>query len=570
MKPFSVLVLPALVLAALAAGCGKANDEAVVAEIGPKVITVGDYHAAYLAMSPDERPSLETQEEKAKFLDDLINKEVMERAAYEEFPDLTDRQASRMERFRRKELMDMAKNALIRDQCVITKAMKDRVYEDMKRERHLKAMLIPDADAAAYVRKQVEAGEDWATLARDHSMQWVSDIMDGDLGWKKPGFFPYPVDEAVWKAEVGSLVGPIELALGNYLVQVLDERSAEPDASREDMDPVIEQMLLEPLYMNRQKEVQDSLFAAANPYYSAEAKALLLLKYHFERPEDQADNEFWYLDAQRVKPTFTAEEAQMVVVDFENGEDWTADEFANRLTWYPAGLWPRGDSEQQLLDCLEVVMREFLYLKAAEDMGFDDEAFQKRVDLREKEMRVTFFYYNSLIPEFEPTEQEINEFFVEHREHYRAPKSYKVGFFGSKDQELINAIREDWKNGTPYGDLRKKYEPGSDLLSVGESEWIYEGQDPLRDDLVATLKEGGVSEVVVRADLAMVVKLIARRPERLMTYSEIKSQVDEDAKTVITDRKLAEFLGKKREEYGVKIHDEALAKIDPARMAADA
>lgn len=566
MKPFSVLILPALVIALSAAGCGKGGEETVLAEVGPKTITTGDFQDAYMVMKAEDRPALDTPEAKEKFLDDLVNKEVMERAAAEEFPELTDRQATRLERYTRMQLMETVKNALIRDQIHITKAMKDRVYKDMSHERHLKAMLIPDADAAAYVKKQVEAGGDWATLARDHSMQWVSDIMDGDLGWKKPGFFPYPVDEAVWKADVGTLVGPIQMPLGNYLVQVVDERPADVTASREEMDGPINEMLLEPLYMNRQKEVQDSLLTAAGPYYSAEAKALLMLKYYFPRPEDQADNEMWYLDAPRVRPTFTAKEGSTIVVDFKNDRDWTAEEFADRLTWYPGGLWPRGMSEEQLLDCLEIVMRDYLYLKAAEDKGYNNDAFQKRIDMREKEMRVTFFYYNTLMPKFEPDEKEINDFFVEHRDQYRAARSYKVAFFGSKDADLIQKIRADWKKGVSFGDLRQKYEPGTDLIAVGESEWIYEGQDVVRDDLVATLKEGGVSEVVTRADLSMVLKLIARRPERLLTYSEAKTQVDEDAKTVITDRKLNDFLQQKREEYGVKIHKDALAKIDPSQF----
>jgi hypothetical protein len=547
----------------LGIGCGGDGDP-VLARVGDREIRASDYIGAHQRMKSEDRPPLATLEEKRDFLEDLVNKEVMEVAAFEKYPDPPGRQAYRLERTRQGKLTDMASRALIRERCVVTEEMKDRVYEDMKRERHLKGMLILDPDAARYVAEQLRAGSDFGMLAADYSAQWAAEPARGDLGWAKPGKFPYPVDVAVWDAEVGSLVGPIESSRGNYLIQVVDERPAEVTQSREEMDALLYETIMQELYFARQKFVQDSLRAAVDVYYPPEGKALLMMKYHFEIPEDQVDNPFAKLDAARVTPTFMAAEESVVVVDFEGIPDWTAAEFRDRLSWYPTGMWPTGQSEEELVHQMDIMIREFLYLKAARDMGLENEEFEKEMDLKVREMRVNYYYNIDLRRQFAPDSAEIAAFFEENRESYRAPPSYKISFFGSGDKEAIGAIVREWKEGASFRELVDKYEKTStaELLSIGESEWLYEGDDPFRDDLVATLREGGVSDVVMRTDAALAVKLIARRPSRLVPFAEIRDQVEKDATTVITDRRFTEFLDERRREYGVKVYERALEKLE--------
>jgi hypothetical protein len=336
------------------------------------------------------------------------------------------------------------------------------------------------------------------------------------------------------------------------------------------MDGRLELKIMEPLFMNRQKAVLDSIRADAEPYYPAEGKALLMMKYHWEPPPDAVDPTLAILDAERVTPELTPEEQEVTIIEFKNAPAWKAKEFAERLEWYPTGLWPRGETEDQVIEVLDMMTRDYLFIKAARDLGIDEEpAFVEAIKGRTLEMRVNYLYYNDIVGGYEPTEEEIAAYFEEYRDHYQAPPSYKLAFFGSKNTDVIQRLAEDWKQGMSYQDLRARYEaedPG--LETVGESTWIYEGDDEVRDSMVAPLKTGGVGDPVVEGDYAVVVKLIARRGTRLFTYDEIKDQVDEDAKTVLTDRKLNVFLEEHREKYGVRIHEEALRGLDLSELNA--
>jgi parvulin-like peptidyl-prolyl cis-trans isomerase-like protein len=551
-------------------GCGQGKDP-VLAKVGKEVITASEFRTSYLTIKPQDRPPLATLEDKKKFLDDLISKRVMEYLAFAKYPELTDRQQVRLRRYREKELADLVRKRLVRDAVAVTPAMKDWLYAHMNEERNLRAMLIPDPDAAQWVRKQLDAGAPFAPLARDHSAQWVSRSMGGEVGWKQPDFLPYPVAVEVWSAQVGARIGPIRRGLGSYIVEVLGTRPAQTpvNQSREAMDRVLEEKLLEPLYLDRQKAVQDSLRAAAAPYYPAAGKALLNMKYYMEPPADAALNPMWKLDVDRVTPTFSIQEDTVIAVDFKNAPDWTVKEFAERLSWYPSGMWPFGESEEQLVEAMDLVVRDWLFLKAGQDLGFEDAAFAQKIESQKRQMRVTYYYYNDIVAKFAPDQAHIDAYFQAHRDQYQAPQSYKLSFFGSKGHKaLVEKLAADWKKGASFSELRAKYEKQDhDLLAVGETDWLYTGQDQVRDDMVATLKEGGITEPTIRNDVSMVFKLIARREPRLMTYGEIKDQVDEDAKTAITDEKLSTMLQDERGKLGVTIKTAPLEKLDIPRDA---
>jgi parvulin-like peptidyl-prolyl isomerase len=563
MKRIHVLAGLVALLGVMIVGCSHSSNDPVLAEVGSRQIRASDFTQAYLKMKPQDRPDLTQLEAKQALLKDLINKNLMEIAATEVYPDLILQQQWRLRRYRDNQVSALVKKKLVMDQLHITKAMKDSLYANMGRERHLLGIMITDPGVDDFVKVQLDKGVDFQQLAKDYSAKWVGRGMDGDMGWTKAGTLPWPVDRAVWAAPIGTTLGPIKDPMGTYFFKVLDERPAEVASSREEMDGILDQTLRQPLYFSRQKAVQDSLIAAAGPTYPAAGKALLMARYYWEPSPDEMDNPYAKLDARRSTPEFTAKEETTKVVTFQNAPDWTAREFANRLEWYPTGLWPTGVDEQDLMDVFKIMIRDYLYSKAAADLHLtDDPEFKAKMQNRAKEMRVTYFYYNDVINDVNPTQAEIDAYFEAHKDSYKAPPSYKVAMFSSKNEALMKNLAEDWKAGASFTDLRNKYSKSDPALAAnGETEWLFEGQDVVRDNTVSTLKEGGVSDPVVRADVSTVYRLVARRPERLMSYGEIKQQVDQDAKTFLGDKKLNEFLDQEKAKVGVKVYTEALEQL---------
>ena len=84
------------------------------------------------------------------------------------------------------------------------------------RARHI---LVPTKEACENLKTQIEAGADFATVARDHS-QCPSGKQGGDLGEFSPGQMVKEFDEVVFSREVGKVHGPIKTQFGYHLVEI--------------------------------------------------------------------------------------------------------------------------------------------------------------------------------------------------------------------------------------------------------------------------------------------------------------------------------------------------------------
>ncbi|MFQ5937101.1 MAG: peptidylprolyl isomerase [Acidiferrobacterales bacterium] len=84
------------------------------------------------------------------------------------------------------------------------------------RARHI---LVDTRETCEDLKTQIEAGADFATLAKDHS-QCPSGKRGGDLGEFGQGQMVKEFDDVVFSAEVGQVHGPIETQFGYHLIEV--------------------------------------------------------------------------------------------------------------------------------------------------------------------------------------------------------------------------------------------------------------------------------------------------------------------------------------------------------------
>lgn len=84
--------------------------------------------------------------------------------------------------------------------------------------RHI---LVSDEADCLELKQKIEAGEDFAEVAKAHS-QCPSSRSGGDLGQFGPGMMVPEFDKVCFSAEVGSVEGPVKTQFGYHLVQVTD------------------------------------------------------------------------------------------------------------------------------------------------------------------------------------------------------------------------------------------------------------------------------------------------------------------------------------------------------------
>jgi peptidyl-prolyl cis-trans isomerase C len=85
-----------------------------------------------------------------------------------------------------------------------------------------------EAEAAA-LRAELDAGADFAELARDHSFDGAA-ANGGSLGWFGLGAMIPEFEQAVQELEVGAYMGPLQTQFGWHLVLLNETRMAQPPA----------------------------------------------------------------------------------------------------------------------------------------------------------------------------------------------------------------------------------------------------------------------------------------------------------------------------------------------------
>lgn len=86
------------------------------------------------------------------------------------------------------------------------------------RARHI---LVKDKQACINLKTQIEAGADFAQVAREHST-CPSGKNGGDLGKFRPGQMVREFDEVVFSAEVGKVHGPVQTQFGYHLIEITE------------------------------------------------------------------------------------------------------------------------------------------------------------------------------------------------------------------------------------------------------------------------------------------------------------------------------------------------------------
>lgn len=96
---------------------------------------------------------------------------------------------------------------------------------------------LPDDEAhrrLEQLRQRIEAGEDFAALARAHSDDKGSGARGGELGWVSPGMLVPEFEQELGNLQANQMSAPFKTQFGWHIVQVLERRQgqASPETER--------------------------------------------------------------------------------------------------------------------------------------------------------------------------------------------------------------------------------------------------------------------------------------------------------------------------------------------------
>ncbi|MFC0473695.1 peptidylprolyl isomerase [Halalkalibacter kiskunsagensis] len=127
-------------------------------------------------------------------------------------------------------------------------------------------ILVEDEETAAEVLEKIEAGEDFAELAKEYSTDPGSGARGGDLDFFGEGKMVPPFEEAAFALEIGEISEPVESDFGFHIIKVTDQRNTFEDYADEIEQILIQQQsksndeIMAELLENADVEIKDSRF----------------------------------------------------------------------------------------------------------------------------------------------------------------------------------------------------------------------------------------------------------------------------------------------------------------------
>lgn len=136
-----------------------------------------------------------------------------------------------------------------------------------RKARHILIKVEGDEAAARAeleaLRGRVLAGEDFATLAREHSDDEVTAKEGGDLGWVTQDMMVPQFSEALFALEPGQVSEPVRTEFGLHLIQLEDKRGGEVQPFEEVRDELMQELKqrrADALYYERAEQLGQRAF----------------------------------------------------------------------------------------------------------------------------------------------------------------------------------------------------------------------------------------------------------------------------------------------------------------------
>jgi len=271
-----------LILTAALISCSQKGAEQkgpFLAKVGNATITQADYDREFRSL-PEYAQQLFTDEQgKEKFLNEIINKEMLHQEALKKGLDKTPDYQKKLDEFKKLTLVtELFEKEIMAKAKVSDQEMKD--YYDKHKEEftpttQIKAshILVKTEDEAKTVLERLKKGEKFGDIAKAVSIDPGSAKNGGDLGYFSKGQMVPEFEKAAANLKVGDISLPVRTQFGYHIIKVTDKKKGAPL----EFDK-IRDMIAQKLSGEKQKEAFEQYIAELKKNYKVEINKDALAK----------------------------------------------------------------------------------------------------------------------------------------------------------------------------------------------------------------------------------------------------------------------------------------------------
>ncbi len=246
------------------------DSSKVIVSVGDEKITAGEFNALIDGLPPKEQAQIRAAPEGRRL---VAEKLVMLKLVADEAKRRMDEGSIRNRLIFQQPLMQALSMSLTADPVEDQKFFNEhRAYFDKVKARHIliatEGSPVPGkklSDAAAKakaddIKKRLDAGGDFAKIAKEDSDDVQSGAEGGDLGSVHRGMMVPTFDAALFALKKGEISEPVRSQFGYHIIQMLDKQPATYDESRELIAQRRMEILLDDLKSKQPAEFDEAYF----------------------------------------------------------------------------------------------------------------------------------------------------------------------------------------------------------------------------------------------------------------------------------------------------------------------
>jgi len=409
---------------------------------------------------------------------------------------------------------------------------------------------MPEDTLKAYngikaVQDSLQAGKDFADLARRHSQDPGSAAAGGDLGFFERRRAVQAFDQVAFSLRVGEVSGIVRTPYGYHLIKVTDEK---PISSFEEMEPTLRDLYQKTRYTYDYENFLRGYKTTVNLKFNDEVVDTLLG--HCDSTKTSADS-LW---DQSISPRTR----QKPVFSFA-AESISLDSVISLMKKDPEFSKTELKSEK-IRKALDRAAERSLIRYRTRNIETEYPAFQQTLKEYEEGILLYKSEQRQVWDKISTNDSLLRDYYQKHREQYTMPD--RVNFreiYISGDSSKALQLLDSLKAGVDFGDLALRHTERSNYRDA-KGEW---GLHPVGENDISqkawTMEVGQVSGVFPDKKGYSIIKVIGKEKSRFKTFEEALPEVAGHYHDEAANRLEEEWLNTLQKEFKVSLWKEKLS-----------
>ena len=277
-KSLALVLVLAIGLSLIAAACGKQTSSEVVARVNNENITKDELYEYLVKESGDSALNtliankiieLEAKKQNIKVTDDDIEAEIDKFAEQyggrETFEQFLEFYGTPIDELKENIRINLTLEKLLEPSIEIKEDEIKTYFEENKEsfgeKEQVKAshILVDSEEKANEVKAKLQAGEDFAALAKEYSTDTSNNENGGDLGYFARGKMVKEFEEAAFSMDIGQISDPVKTEFGYHIIKVEDKKPAKEATYEESKDEIKDILFQEKLPSAYQTWMQEKM-----------------------------------------------------------------------------------------------------------------------------------------------------------------------------------------------------------------------------------------------------------------------------------------------------------------------